>query len=114
MVGGPMRRVSTAFAAVLGILIGTAVALAQAPGAINLHVKESAGIRRSAYPVNGRVPFAKGALKDPSHVRLMLADREVAAQITVESKWPDQSIQWLDLDFNATVAPMEEQTYRVE
>src|SRR5436853_3172950 len=109
-----MRRESSVIAAVLAILIGSVVALAQTPSGINLHVKETAGIRRSAYPVNGRVPFPKGALKDASHVRLMLADREVAAQIAVESKWPDQSIQWLDLDFNATIAPMEEQTYRVE
>jgi hypothetical protein len=109
-----MRRESTLIATVLGILLGTSFAHAQTPGAINLHVKETEGIRRSAYPVNGRVPFPKGALKDPSHVRLMLNDREIAAQIATESKWPDQSIQWLDIDFNATVAPLEEQVYRVE
>ena len=47
-------------------------------------------------------------------MRLMLNDREVAAQISSESKWPDDSIQWLDVDFNATLGPVEEQTYRVE
>jgi hypothetical protein len=96
------------------ILASAAASLAQAPATINLHVKESAGIRRSAYPVNGRVPFPKGVLKDAAHVRLMMNDREIPSQIAAESKWPDQSIQWLDVDFNASIGPLDEQTYRVE
>ncbi len=86
----------------------------QAANGVAIHVKESAGIRRSGYPVNARVPFAKGTLKDPAHVRLMLNDREVAAQIVAQAKWPDESTQWLDVDFNATIAPMEEQTFHLE
>ncbi len=88
--------------------------LVQTPAAINIQVKETAGIRRSAYPVNARVPFPKGILKDTEHVRLMLADKEVGAQFAAESRWPDQSVQWLDVDFNASIAPLENQTYRLE
>jgi hypothetical protein len=100
-------------AAPLGILFGVVFAHAQ-PQHINIHVKEAAGIRRSTYPVNARVPFAKGVLKDTSHLRLVLNDKEVGIQTAPESKWPDDSIQWLDVDFNATIMPLEDQTYQLE
>jgi hypothetical protein len=86
----------------------------QAPSEVNVQVRETAGIRRTAYPVNARVPLANGALKDSAHARLLYGDRAVPAQVAAESKWPDGSIQWLDVDFNASIAPLEEQTYRVE
>ena len=86
----------------------------QAPSRLNVRVRETAGIRRNAYPVNARVPLARGALKDSAHVRLMYNDQEIPAQIAAESKWADGSIQWLDVDFNATIAPLAEQAYRVE
>src|SRR5438128_304874 len=35
---------------------------AQAQKSTAMHVKETAGIRRFVYPVNARVPFAKGVL----------------------------------------------------
>ena len=103
------------FAAVLISLTAGASLLAQVPpSSVNIHVTESAGIRRSTFPVNARVPFAKATLKDPAHVRLMLNDREVAAQVAVDAKWPDESVQWLAVDFNATITPMEAQVYRLE
>src|SRR5258707_13285672 len=71
------------------------------------------GIRRNAYPVSGRIPVTIGELKDPSAVRLLLNDREIATQVTVESRWPDSSIKSLAVDFNASI-PLERQTYRVE
>src|SRR5258706_13122105 len=83
-------------------------------GSAGLSVREAAGIRRNAYPVSGRVPFAKRELKDPSVIRLLLNDREIATQVTVESRWPDSSVKSLELDFNASIGPLERQTYRVE
>src|SRR5262249_13124811 len=83
-------------------------------GTSNISVREAAGIRRNAYPVNGQVTVARGVLTDASRVRLVLNDREVVAQIGVESRWPDNSIRGLGLDFNATIGPLERQTYRVE
>ncbi len=62
---------------------------AQTPFGISVQVKETTGIRRSTYPVNARVPFAKGMLKDAERVRLMLADKEVGAQFAAESRWPE-------------------------
>src|SRR5262249_12120539 len=114
----PMRKpmIRSRFAIVALVLCTAAhvKAFAQAATAVNLHVSETAGIRRSGYPVNARVPLAKGALNDPAHTRLMLSDKERAAQVAAESRWPDQSVQWLDVDFNATIGPLEQQTYRLE
>jgi hypothetical protein len=81
---------------------------------VSLYVKETAGIRRMGFPVNARVPFPKGALVNASDARLMSADAEVPAQFSAESQWPDNSTQWLDVDFNASLAPSELHTYRVE
>lgn len=102
-------------AAALAASTTTVSLQAQTHGEVNLHVKDTAGIRRGNYPVNARVPFPKGLVKDPAHVRLTLDDKEVPAQIATESRWPDESVQWLAIDFNVVaIAPMEEQTYQVE
>lgn len=87
---------------------------AQTRGSVYVYVKESAGIRRTAYPVNTRVPFPQGALADPANARLMNGEMETPAQMAAESRWPDGSIQWLAVDFNASIGPTESQTYRLE
>jgi len=109
------RRVS-----ILACLLATATAGApagvggQARQAIALRVRETAGIRRSAYPVNARVPFRPGALRDGEHARLMMNGAEAPVQLTVESRWPDGSVQSLAVDFNASVGPGEETTAQLE
>ena len=70
---------------------------------VGITLKETAGIRRSAYPVNARVPLRAGALHEASHARLMINGAEAPVQLTVESAWPDGSVQWLDVDFNASL-----------
>src|SRR5271169_3611445 len=90
------------------------IASSWAQTSVNLYVKETAGIRRMGFPVNARVPFPKGALANAADARLMSGDAEVSAQFSPESQWPDNSIQWLDVDFNASLAPSELHTYRVE
>ncbi len=80
----------------------------------SIYVTEAAGIRRFNYPVNARVPFPKGTLPDAAQLRLLLNDIEVPAQYLAESRWPDGSVQWLAVDFNASPGPIEQQTYRLE
>ncbi|HWE50139.1 MAG TPA: hypothetical protein VG273_10140 [Bryobacteraceae bacterium] len=70
---------------------------------ISIRVQETAGIRRTAFPVEARIPF----LGDPEHVRLMLAGKEVPAQFS-------NSAKSLDVDFNASIGPLESQTYELE
>jgi hypothetical protein len=87
---------------------------AETGGSVNVYVKEVAGIRRTAYPVAVRVPFPKGTLTDPGRVRLLNGETEMPAQIAVDGKWADGSIQWLSVDFNASIGPMESQTLTLE
>jgi YetA-like protein len=95
--------------------VAAAVALgAETVGNLNVYVKESAGIRRTAYPVDVRVPFPKGTLTDPGRVRLLNGGMEIPAQIAVDGKWADGSIQWLSLDFNVSIGPLESQTLTLE
>ncbi len=108
-----VRRRCFAAIALAGVFSGE-VALAQPQPALSLHVRETAGIRRGVDPVNARVPFPAGALRDPAQVRLMLEGKEVAAQVAPESRWPDDSIRWLAVDFNASIGPLEQNEYRLE
>ena len=103
---------------VLGVLTlswGAGVQSTAQPGrSTNLHVKETAGIWRFFYPVNARMPFPRGELTDAAGVKLRLDEMEIPAQYTVESRWPDGSVQWLAIDFNTSIGPAEMQTYRLE
>lgn len=97
------------------IAISTGALLeAQPPAAANIYVRETTGIRRNRYPVNARVPLPRGTLRDAGQARLTFGDSEVEAQVAVDSKHADGSIQWLAVDFNSTIGPLEEQTYRLE
>ncbi|MEE2791188.1 MAG: hypothetical protein VX453_06105, partial [Acidobacteriota bacterium] len=76
---------------------------------VAVQVEETAGIRRNFYPVNVRVPFAQSELEHSDQVRLVaVADNvELAVQVTVASRWPDGSIQWLQVDSNVSLGPEE-------
>ena len=87
---------------------------AQTGQSISLHVEETAGIRRTRYPVNARVPFPQGALARADQVRLVLDGDAVPAQFAAGSRWPDGSVQWLTVDFNASIGPEETRSYRLE
>ncbi len=87
---------------------------AQTAKSVNVAIKETAGIRRFGFPVNTRVPFPKGALANPANARLLLNDKEVPVECTVESRWPDGSVQWLAVDIAVTVGPKETQNFRLE
>jgi YetA-like protein len=87
---------------------------AQTSKAVNVSLKETAGIRRNNYPVGVRIPFPKGALLSAVSARVVFNGAEVPAQYSTESQWPDGSVQWLAADFNATIGPGETQSYRLE
>lgn len=88
------------------IALTTVGAQAQAQaGSVAIHVRETGGIRRSAFPVTARVPFARGVLADGAPTRLLLDGADVPSQSTTTGRWPDGSVQWLDVDFNASPGP---------
>ncbi len=100
-------------AAVL-LLITAVNGTAQTRRSVTLEVAETTGIRRNFYPINACVPVPTGALSGTDEVRLMRGDEEVAAQVAAASRWPDGSVQWLTVDFNASFGPEETQSYRLE
>jgi len=80
----------------------------QAPpqkGRIALHLPQGVPIADGTFPVTCGVPFAKGALSDPSRARIVDARGAAApCQTVVRSRWgsaPDAGIRWLGLDFQA-------------
>jgi hypothetical protein len=79
-----------------------------------IQVTEATGIRRTEYPVNARVQLSRGALADAAHARLRLNDADAPAQYSAESRWDDESVQWLDVDFNVSLGPSESRTYQLE
>jgi hypothetical protein len=87
---------------------------AQAPNSVALSLKETSGIRRYSYPVGVRVPFPQGALASQANARLVRDGGEVSAQFTGEAAWPDGSVQWLAVNFNASIGPNESQAYQLE
>src|SRR3954462_11917589 len=78
-----MCRLFIASVAVLGL--AAAGPTAQMARGVQIHVTETAGIRRTTYPVNARLHFDRGVLKDAAHTRLLLNGSEVAAQVASES-----------------------------
>jgi hypothetical protein len=104
----------------LGVLASAAIGLEQSPKAlgqgsksVGLTITETAGIRRTEYPVSARVELPRGQLADTDHVRLHAASADVAAQYSIGSRWDDQSIRMLEVDFNASLGPGEMREYRV-
>jgi hypothetical protein len=79
-----------------------------------IQVSEATGIRRTEYPVSARVQLPRGAVADGAHARLRFNDADPPAQYSVESRWDDGSVQWLDVDFNVSVGPSESRTYQLE
>ena len=90
-----------ACALLVGVFGGTTQAQ-QAPTTRVFHMRETAGIRRTEYPVSVTFQLPKGALSDATHARMMTNSAEVAAQFTARASWEDGSVQALDVDFNAT------------
>jgi hypothetical protein len=96
-----------------GFLLASAM-LAEGPTPISIRVTETAGIRRVRFPATARVHFARGALVTLRNVRLLVAGEETPAQFTAEKSWPNGSVEWLDVDWNASLGPSESATYQLE
>ncbi len=63
------------------------------------------GLPEAGYPVTWGIPFGEGKLFDKGHVALTdAAGQPVPLQTQVLHKWPDGSIHWLLLDFQASQA----------
>jgi len=87
------------------LLISTTVLVAlagpAAGGELGLSVDWGGAKRGGAFPVTGGVPLARGALTDPAALRLTADGRDLPLQAETLARWPDGSVKWLLLDFQA-------------
>ena len=77
-------------------------------------MRETAGIRRTQFPVAAQVPIAKGALTEPDRARLKSGDTDTPAQFSAGARWEDGSVRTLKVIFNVSVGPGERQSYQLE
>ncbi len=84
-------------------------------GALQLELREAAGVKRTLEPVRVGLPFPRGVLARARNVRVVLSDgRETASQCRPLARWPDGSVRWLELCFEPSVAANSVGRYRVE
>ncbi len=68
---------------------------------IELTFEKLSRFDRVAEPCSVAIPFAIGALRDPSGIVIRDSGRAIPVQPQITAKWPDNSIKWLYLDFQA-------------
>ncbi len=90
--------------------------IAPVPAATNEHVSftvtEREGVNRQQAPVRGGLPFQRGELTDPSHIRLLDAKgRERPVQGLVTSYWPEGTVRWLCIDFTTDIQAGQTQSF---
>jgi hypothetical protein len=84
-------------------------------GALQIELRERAGLERRSEPVRAGLPFPRWALTRAENVRVLLSDgREIDSQRRVLARWPDGSVRWLELLFEPSVAANAVGRYRVE
>ena len=79
---------------------------------IALTVQEEVGFERRAWPVTRGVPLPRGVAAEPE--ALWLADAQgqgVSLQSHPLSRWPDGSIKWVLVDFQADVPAAGQAVY---
>lgn len=75
---------------------------------LELQVRESAGVARDSCPVTSGVPFPAGQVAAIEQLSLKdAAGATVPCQFQVLSRWPDQSLRVVLLDFQASVGAGE-------
>jgi len=73
-------------------------------GEVMLSVRNNARVARRAWPVTSGVPLPPGHLGSTRNLRLVDESKEaVAAQFAPLAEWPDGSIKWVLVDFQADI-----------
>ncbi|HUT36640.1 MAG TPA: hypothetical protein VNE39_24335 [Planctomycetota bacterium] len=91
-----------------GVALALLMAMCAEGAMVKLTVEEPSGVERKGWPVTSGVPFAQGALRDPSAMALYASDgAELPLQTEALARWPDGSVRWLLLDFQVDLAPKQ-------
>ncbi len=84
------------------------------PQKLTLDVKEPLGFARNHWPLSAGVPFPRGTVKDASLMRIVDGGTASAVQARALSRWPDGSVRWALLDWQADLKPHGERHLSVE
>ncbi len=75
------------------------------PARVKITVTEAAGVARVAFPFSRGIPFPAGQHKDlAAHQVFAPGGKAVPTQSRVLSRWPDGTVKWLLVDFQADVS----------
>ena len=66
------------------------------------------------WPVTTGIPFPRATLASEDHVRLMLGNEEVPAQVQLTARWPDGSVKWILVTFLAGLPPESRLEYQLQ
>lgn len=84
-------------------------------GQVPLTVRNPHSAAISSWPITQGVPFPQGVLGDAQHVRLVdAAGRPVPMVAEVTARWPDGSVKWLLLDFQADLPAKAEARFTLQ
>ncbi|MFH1924692.1 MAG: hypothetical protein ABIP48_32980, partial [Planctomycetota bacterium] len=108
--GSPFSSSDFRFRAAPPVLPETTAEVRSVP----VSVRSSHEFPVEAWPVTSGIPFPQGELGSVDHVRLMLGDEETPAQIRLTARWPDGSVKWLLVTFQASAPAQGESDYRLE
>ena len=81
---------------------------------INAIIREPSGVSRTRWPTTTGLPFAQGALRDPTRIALADSTGQILpACASALATWPDGSIKWALLDAQIDIGPMARAAYRI-
>ena len=87
-------------------------------GSVPITVRNRYSFPLDGWPITAGVPFPQGELGAPEHVRLVAVDatgeREVPAQVRLAARWPDGSVKWLLVTFEASAPASAERDYGLQ
>lgn len=93
---------------------GQASAAEVANRTVELTVTETEGVARTDWPVTTGIPIPQGDIASASHFRVLNpASAEIPSEVTAVSYWPDGSIRWVHVHFQATVGANQSVTYQL-
>ncbi len=80
----------------------------------SIFVHESSGRSLAAWPISGGFPFAQGTVRDSDKLRLTAAGQPLPVQSRVLSHWPDGSVRWVLLDWQADLKATQTAEFHVD
>ena len=110
----PPSNPSVTFYVGLLLCAATVASVAAEERTLPLRMEERGGVARRQWPVIVGVPFARGVLPETAQVRLATPDgKPVALQTKALCRWPDKSVKWALLDFQADLPAGATEVWRL-